>query len=69
MKAPAAGAWHNVILRYAGTGTGAGQGANVEVYGNNVLIQTIPNDVMNNPVFSFGIYDTLSIGTGGVAFE
>ena len=67
--APATGAWHNVIIRYAGTGTGAGQGAPVQVYEDDVLTTTIANDSANNPVFNPGISDTLSIGTAGMSLD
>jgi hypothetical protein len=68
--APAAGAWHNIIIRYAGTGTGAGQGAAVQVYEDDVLTTTVNNDIANNPVFNPGMTDTLSIGVGpGIALD
>jgi Divergent InlB B-repeat domain len=67
--APATGAWHNVIIRYAGTGTGAGQGAPVQVYEDDVLTTTIANDAANNPVFNPGISDTLFIGTTGMSLD
>jgi hypothetical protein len=63
------GAWHNVIVRYAGTGVSAGQGANVEVYHDDVLVETVANDSANDPVFSQGIIDTLYIGSGGVTLD
>jgi Divergent InlB B-repeat domain/Concanavalin A-like lectin/glucanases superfamily len=66
---PAAGAWHNIILRYAGTGTGAGQGGNVEVYEDDVLVETVLNDASNNPVFNQSIADTLYIGAGGMTLD
>jgi hypothetical protein len=68
-SAPATGAWHHVILRYAGTGTSAGQGAGVDVYEDDVLVKTIANDASNNPVFSSGISDSLYIGTGGISLD
>jgi hypothetical protein len=67
--APAAGAWHHVIVRYAGTGTATGQGAPVEVYYDDVLAFTVANDTANNPVFSQGISDALYIGTAGLALD
>ncbi len=68
--APAGGAWHNVIIRYAGTGTAAGQGAGVQVYEDDVLTTTVANDSANNPVFGAGMPDTLSIGVGpGIALD
>jgi hypothetical protein len=69
INAPAANAWHHVIMRYAGTGTGAGQGAGVDVYIDDVLVHTTANDSSNDPVFSQGISDTLSIGTGGITLD
>jgi hypothetical protein len=68
--APASGSWHNVIIRYAGTGTAAGQGAAVQVYEDDVLTTTIANDANNDPVFNQGISDSLSMGTGpGIALD
>jgi hypothetical protein len=68
-NAPATGAWHHVILRYAGTGTGAGQGAGVDVYEDDVLVKTVANDASNNPVFNSGISDSLYVGTGGISLD
>jgi len=67
--APALNSWHNLIIRYAGTGIGAGQGANVEVYVDDVLTLTVPNDAANNPVFNAGVPDTLAIGAAGAAYD
>jgi hypothetical protein len=67
--APATGAWHHVIVRYAGTGTGAGQGAPIDVYYDDVLAFSQANDADDNPVFSAGISDALNIGTGGVTLD
>jgi hypothetical protein len=69
VTAPAAGAWHNVIIRYAGTGTGAGQGGNVDVYEDGALVATVANDASNNPVFNPGIPDALYIGAAGLSFD
>lgn len=69
IAAPAANAWHHVILRYAGTGTGPGMGAGVDVYEDDVLAGTVPNDSANDPVFNQAIMDTLTIGQGGVALD
>jgi len=69
LSAPSTGAWHNVILRYAGTGTGAGQGAKLEIYEDDVLTLTVSNDAANDPIFNTSIPDTLFIGTGGITFD
>jgi hypothetical protein len=66
---PALNSWHNIILRYAGTGTGAGQGAGVDVYIDDVLVKTVANDANNNPVFNAGMLDTLYMGTGGMLLD
>jgi len=66
---PASGAWHNMILRYAGTGTGAGQGAGVDVYIDDVLVKSVANDASNNPVFNAGIPDQLYIGAPGMMVD
>jgi hypothetical protein len=68
VAAPASGGWHNVILRYAGTGTGAGQGAGVDLYEDGVLAATVPNDADNNPVFNQSL-GGMYLGTGGVALD
>jgi len=69
LSAPAADAWHNVILRYAGTGTGAGQGGNLEIYEDDVLILTVANDAANDPIFNMSIPDALTIGMEGMALD
>jgi len=63
------GAWHNLILRYAGTGTGSGQGAKLEIYEDDVLTLTVANDAANDPIFNMGMSDRLFIGTGGIALD
>jgi hypothetical protein len=66
---PASNSWHNVILRYAGTGTGPGQGADVDIYQDGVLVLTIANDANNDPVFNSSIRDTLTLGTGSMTLD
>jgi hypothetical protein len=61
--------WHHYIIRYDGTGLGAGQGAAVDVYLDDVLMVTQPNDAANNPVFNPGIYDPMTIGGGGTLMD
>ena len=60
--APSANSWHHWLLRYDGSGTGAGQGGPLQVYVDDVLVHTRANDVNNNPVFSSGIPDRLYVG-------
>lgn len=60
--APSANAWHHWILRYDGSGTGAGQGAATEIYVDNVLVHTRANDTANNPVWNPGAPDRLYLG-------
>lgn len=66
---PATASWHNVILSYAGTGTGAGQGAALDVFVDDVLAKTIANDTANDPIFSSGISDTLYVGAPGFTLD
>ncbi|RMG98346.1 MAG: hypothetical protein D6705_06170 [Deltaproteobacteria bacterium] len=37
------GPWHHIVWRYAGTGTNAGEGADVEIYFDGDLVATIAN--------------------------
>jgi len=67
--APATGAWHHWIIRYAGTGSGPGQGGPVNIYIDDVLVHTTANDASNDPVFSSAIPDTLSIGGNGALMD
>lgn len=60
--APSAGAWHNYIIRYAGSGLGAGQGAGVDIYVDDVLVHSRANDAANDPVFNNSILSTLQLG-------
>lgn len=61
--APSANVWHHWIIRYDGTGTGAGQGGPTEIYIDDVLVHTRANDANNNPVFNAtGMTDRLYIG-------
>jgi hypothetical protein len=69
VAAPALNSWHNVILRYAGTGTGAGQGGNLDVYIDGALAKTIANDSANNPIFNPGISDTFYLGNSGILLD
>lgn len=63
--APGANNWHHWIIRYAGSGTGGGQGGPTEIYVDDRLALTVNNDAANNPVFSAtGIADRLTIGGG-----
>ena len=55
-------AWHHYLVRYAGTGTAAGQGAPVEIYLDDVRVATATQDTANNPVFNAGVPDMLSLG-------
>jgi hypothetical protein len=61
--APALSAWHNIILRYLGAGTGFGQGGAVELYIDGALAYTLPNDSAADPVFNANIPDFLQIGS------
>ncbi|MCC6995609.1 MAG: choice-of-anchor D domain-containing protein [Deltaproteobacteria bacterium] len=54
--------WHHYLVRYAGLGSGVGQGAPVEMYLDNVLMATATQDAANNPVFTAGVTDTISLG-------
>ncbi|HVZ73925.1 MAG TPA: hypothetical protein VHJ20_16210 [Polyangia bacterium] len=68
--APSVGAWHHWIIRYAGTGTGAGQGGAVQIYVDDVLVFTRANDADNNPVFNAtGMPDTMTLDGGGVTLD
>lgn len=60
--APSANTWHHWILRYDGSGTGAGQGAPTEIYVDNVLVHTRANDTANNPVWNSGAPNRLYLG-------
>jgi hypothetical protein len=65
-------AWHHYIIRYDGTGTAAGQGAQtIDVYldGGATPVASTPNDAAMNPVFNAGLYDPLGIGAGGVLMD
>ena len=42
------GTWHHIAWRYAGTGTGAGEGADVEIYFDGDLVATIDNAMMES---------------------
>lgn len=67
---PGTGAWHHWIIRYAGTGTGAGQGGPTDIYVDDVLMLTRANDASNNPVFTTaGIPDTMYIGGSGATMD
>jgi hypothetical protein len=67
---PSANAWHHWIIRYSGTGTGAGQGGPIEFYVDGVLVLTRANDASNNPVFnSSGMPDTMYLGASGVTVD
>lgn len=67
--APSANTWHHWTIRYDGSGTGTGQGGPVQIYVDNVLVHTRPNDGSNNPVFSNGITDRLYIGAFNMALD
>jgi hypothetical protein len=67
--APGADAWHNIIVRYNATGTGPGQGGNVDVYEDGALAATVVNDASNDPVFNATISTELHIGAGGVSID
>ncbi len=69
IAAPSSAGWHNIIIRYAGTGTSAGQGAGVDVYEDDVLVESVPNDAANDPVFNASISDTLTIGQAGAPVD
>jgi hypothetical protein len=63
---PSVLAWHHWLIRYSGTGTGAGQGGPVEIYVDGALVHTRANDVSNDPVFTAtGIPDAMTIGGNG----
>lgn len=66
---PSANTWHHWIFRYDGTGTGAGQGGSVEVYVDDVLVHTRPNDAQNNPVWNPGAPDIMTLAGNGVALD
>lgn len=67
--APSANTWHHWILRYDGTGTGAGQGGVTEIYVDDVLVHTRANDSDNNPVWNSGAPDRLTLGVGNSMFD
>jgi hypothetical protein len=67
--APSANTWHHWIIRYDGTGTGAGQGGATQIYIDNVLVHTRANDANNNPVWNPGIPDRMTLGTPGVSVD
>ena len=66
---PGTSAWHHWIIRYAGTGTGSGQGGPTEIYVDDVLKLTRANDVSNNPVFTTAIPDEMTIGGSGAIMD
>ena len=41
----------------------------MEIYEDDVLVMTIPNDASNDPVFSSGMSDSLYMGTAGIALD
>ncbi len=67
--APSANVWHHWIMRYDGSGTGAGQGGATQFYIDNVLVYTRANDASNNPVWNSGIPDRLYIGAFNMAID
>jgi hypothetical protein len=67
--APSANVWHHWILRYNGSGTGAGQGGPTEVYVDDVLVDTRPNDAANDPVFTTAIPDNFYLGAPGTVMD
>jgi len=68
VAAPVVAAWHNVILRYDGTGTGSGHGAGIDVYEDDVLAFTLPNPALD-PIFDPDELSHLSIGAGGLTMD
>src|SRR5262249_41622309 len=65
--APPANAFHHWIIRYDGTGTGAGQGGATQLFIDNSLALTRMNDTAMSPVFATGISDMLFVGAPGTA--
>jgi hypothetical protein len=51
--------WHHLLWRYAGKGTGAGQGASLDFYVDDVKVFTVANDAANDPIYNMNITDTL----------
>lgn len=68
-SAPSANTFHHWIVRYDGAGTGSGQGAATEIYIDDVLAYTRPNDTANNPVWNPGAPDGLYLGTSNVLVD
>jgi hypothetical protein len=67
--APSANTWHHWIMRYDGSGTGPGQGGVTQIYVDNVLVHTRPNDANNNPVWNPGIPDRLYLGLSNASLD
>ena len=68
--APSANTFHHWILRYHGTGAGAGMGGPTELYVDGVLVHTRPNDVANDPVFNTtGMPDVFTVGGPGMVVD
>jgi hypothetical protein len=68
--APSANTWHHWIVRYDGAGTGAGQGAPVEIYIDDTLTYTRPNDAANDPVWTpTGAPDRLYLGVSNAQLD
>ncbi|QQR91724.1 MAG: hypothetical protein IPJ88_08465 [Myxococcales bacterium] len=54
------GAWHHLILRYAGTSTTYGDGADIEIYMDGILQTSIPN--IDGALVFAGTQNDLTIG-------
>ena len=66
---PSLGTWHHWIIRYEGSGTGAGEGGPVSIYIDDVLVFTQINDPSNDPVFSSAMPDVLYVGGDGARMD
>ncbi len=64
---PSFGLWHNLVLRYAGTSTGAGGGAPVDVYLDGVVVAAIPNPTLE-VIFSSTQRNDLVIGQSSMFY-
>ena len=69
-QAPSANTFHHWILRYHGTGSGAGMGGPTEVYVDGALVHTRANDTANDPVFNTtGMPDVFTLGAPGTVVD
>lgn len=66
---PSANTFHHWIMRYDGSGTGAGQGAPLQIYVDDVLVHTRANDANNNPIWNPGAPDRMTLGASGAIID